>query len=90
EIFGISRDSLKSHGNFKGKQDFQFDLLSDAEEAACALFDVIHEKNMYGKKVLGIVRSTFLIGEDGQLLHEWRKVKAEGHAKQVLEFIKDL
>jgi len=90
EIFGISRDSLKSHGNFKGKQDFQFDLLSDSEEAACALFDVIHEKNMYGKKVLGIVRSTFLIGEDGKLLNEWRKVKAEGHAKAVLDFIKDL
>lgn len=90
EVFGISRDSLKSHDNFKCKQDFQFDLLSDADEAACALFDVIHEKNMYGKKVMGVVRSTFLIGEDGRLLKEWRKVKAEGHAKEVLQVIRDL
>jgi peroxiredoxin Q/BCP len=90
EVFGVSRDSLKSHGNFKGKQDFQFELLSDAEESACGLFDVIHEKNMYGRKVLGVVRSTFLIGEDGKLLKEWRKVKAEGHAEEVLNYIKGL
>jgi peroxiredoxin Q/BCP len=90
EVFGISRDSLKSHDNFKCKQDFQFELLSDADETACALFDVIHEKNMYGKKVMGVVRSTFLIGEDGTLLKEWRKVKAEGHAQEVLQAIQDL
>lgn len=90
EVFGISRDTLKSHDNFKCKQDFQFELLSDADELACGIFDVIHEKNMYGRKVLGVVRSTFLIGEDGKLLHEWRKVKAQGHAQEVLDYIKDL
>lgn len=90
EVFGISRDSLKSHDNFKCKQDFQFDLLSDSDELACGIFDVIKEKNMYGKKVLGIERSTFLIGEDGTLLQEWRKVKAQGHAQEVLDAIKAL
>ncbi len=90
EVFGVSRDSLKSHGNFKSKQDFQFELLSDADELACGLFDVIHEKNMYGRNVLGVVRSTFLIGEDGKLLKEWRKVKAQGHAEEVLAYIKAL
>lgn len=90
EVFGISRDSLKSHDNFKCKQDFQFELLSDAEEVACDLFAVIKEKNMYGKKVLGIERSTFLIGEDGTLLKEWRKVKAAGHAQEVLQAVKSL
>ncbi len=90
EVFGISRDSLKSHDNFKCKQDFQFDLLSDEDETACKIFDVIHEKNMYGKMVLGIVRSTFLIGADGTLLQEWRKVKAEGHAQEVLDAVKSL
>ena len=90
EVFGISRDSLKSHDNFKCKQDFQFELLSDADETACQIFDVIHEKNMYGRKMMGVVRSTFLIGEDGKLLQEWRKVKAEGHAANVLRAIRDL
>jgi thioredoxin-dependent peroxiredoxin len=90
EVFGISRDSLKSHENFKSKQGFQIDLLSDEKEEACGLFDVIHEKNMYGRKVMGVVRSTFLIGEDGKLLKEWRKVKAEGHAAEVLQTIKEL
>jgi peroxiredoxin Q/BCP len=90
EVFGISRDSLKAHGNFKTKQDFKFDLLSDDEEVACEIFDVIKEKNMYGKKVMGIERSTFLIGENGKLLHEWRKVKAQGHAEEVLKTLKSL
>jgi peroxiredoxin Q/BCP len=90
EVFGVSRDTIKSHCNFKDKQDFQFELLSDEAETACKIFDVIHEKNMYGKKVLGVVRSTFLIDEDGTLVKEWRKVKAEGHAQEVLEAIKSL
>lgn len=90
EVFGISRDSLKSHDNFKCKQDFQFDLLSDSEELACEIFDVIKEKNMYGRKVLGIERSTFLIDEKGKLVKAWRKVKAQGHAQEVLETIKSL
>ncbi|HEX6928079.1 MAG TPA: peroxiredoxin, partial [Gammaproteobacteria bacterium] len=77
-IFGISRDSLKSHENFKAKQEFPFDLLSDTEEKACALFDVIKEKNMYGRQVMGIVRSTFLIDADGVLQKEWRGVKVPG------------
>lgn len=89
-IFGISRDSLKSHDNFKCKQDFQFELLSDSDEKACEIFDVIKEKNMYGRQVLGIERSTFLVDEKGKLIFEWRKVKALGHAKEVLETVKSL
>jgi peroxiredoxin Q/BCP len=88
EVFGISRDSLKSHDQFKCKQDFQFELLSDSDEVACGIFDVIKEKNMYGKKVLGIERSTFLIDKDGVLVNEWRKVKAQGHAAEVLQVLK--
>jgi thioredoxin-dependent peroxiredoxin len=84
EIFGISRDSIASHEKFKEKQGFPFELLSDADEVACRAYDVIHEKNMYGKKVMGIVRSTFLIDEDGKLVNEWRKVKVDGHAEEVL------
>ncbi len=84
EIFGISRDSIASHEKFKEKQGFPFELLSDADEEACRAYDVIHEKNMYGKKVMGIVRSTFLIDEDGKLVNEWRKVKVDGHAEEVL------
>jgi peroxiredoxin Q/BCP len=90
QIFGISRDSLKSHDNFKCKQDFQFELLSDSDEEACQIFGVIKEKNMYGRKVMGIERSTFLIDEKGKLVHEWRKVKAQGHAQEVLETIQNL
>jgi len=89
-ILGISRDSIKSHENFKAKQEFPFDLLSDAEEHACQLFDVIKEKNMYGRKVLGIERSTFLIDAEGILRREWRKVTVSGHAEEVLEAIKAL
>jgi peroxiredoxin Q/BCP len=89
-VLGISRDSLKSHENFKAKQEFPFDLLSDTEELACQLFDVIREKNMYGRKVLGIERSTFLIDAEGVLRREWRKVAVNGHVEEVLEAIKSL
>ena len=89
-ILGISRDSVKSHENFKAKQQFPFDLLSDADEKVCKLFDVIREKNMYGRKVMGIERSTFLIDEKGILRREWRKVKVKGHVDEVLEAIKEL
>ena len=84
-VFGVSRDSIKSHENFKCKQDYKVDLLSDSDEKVCTIFDVIKEKNMYGKKVMGIERSTFIIGEDQKLLHEWRKVKVEGHVEEVLK-----
>ena len=87
-IFGVSRDSVQSHEKFKEKQCYSIDLLSDEDETACQIFDVIKEKNMYGKKVFGIERSTFLIDEKGVLLHEWRKVKAEGHAQEVLDYLK--
>jgi len=89
-ILGVSRDSIKSHENFKSKQFFSFDLLSDPDEKLCKQFDVIKEKNMYGKKVIGIERSTFLIDENGILVKEWRKVKVKGHVGEVLEEIKKL
>ncbi len=89
-VFGISRDSLASHAKFRDKEGLPFDLLSDAEEKACRLFDVIREKNMYGRKVLGIERSTFLIDSEGVLRHEWRKVKVPGHAEDVLEALRSL
>jgi len=89
-ILGISRDSIKSHENFRAKQDFPFELLSDADEKVCRLFDVIKEKNMYGRKVMGIERSTFLIDAKGVLRREWRKVKVKGHVDEVLEAISDL
>jgi peroxiredoxin Q/BCP len=86
-IFGISRDSLKSHENFKCKQNLPFDLISDDDEALCQLFDVLKLKNMYGKQVIGIERSTFLINVHGVLIHEWRKVKVEKHCLNILEHI---
>ena len=89
-ILGVSRDSLKSHENFRAKHKFPFDLLSDADEKLCRLFDVIREKNMYGRKVMGIERSTFLIDDQGKLRREWRKVKVAGHVEEVLEAIKGL
>jgi peroxiredoxin Q/BCP len=89
-ILGISRDSIASHDKFRSKYNFPFDLLSDNEEKACNIFDVIKEKNMYGRKVMGIERSTFLIDEAGKLRKEWRKVKVKGHVEQVLEAVKDL
>lgn len=88
EIFGISRDSLKSHENFKVKQQFPFELISDADEQLCQLFDVIKMKSMYGKTVRGIERSTFVISPEGVLLHEWRKVSVKGHVEEVLNQIK--
>lgn len=90
EIFGVSRDSLKSHENFKAKFSFPFELLSDSEEKACQLFDVIKMKNMYGKQVRGIERSTFIINTDGILIQEWRKVKVKGHVEEVLSYIQSL
>lgn len=87
EIFGVSRDSLKSHENFKAKFEFPFELLSDKEETACQLFDVIKMKNMYGKQVRGIERSTFFINAEGTLVKEWRKVRVKDHIEAVLEFV---
>lgn len=89
-VLGVSRDSVKSHENFKEKQEFPFDLLSDKDEKLCKQFDVIKEKNMYGKKHMGIERSTFLIDAKGVLLQEWRKVKVDGHVNEVLDAIKYL
>ena len=89
EIVGISRDSIKSHENFKAKFTLPFALLSDAEEVACEQFGVIKLKNMYGKQVRGIVRSTFLLDKEGVLRHEWRGIKAEGHAQEVLTFVQN-
>ena len=86
---GISRDSVASHEKFRAKYNFPFDLLSDADEKACTIFDVIKEKNMYGRKVMGIERSTFLIDVKGKLVREWRKVKVKGHVDDVLAAIKD-
>ena len=88
DIFGISRDTLKSHESFKAKFTFPFELLSDEEEKACELFGVIKMKNMYGKQVRGIERSTFIIDPNGKLIQAWRGVKVEGHIKEVLQFIK--
>jgi peroxiredoxin Q/BCP len=88
EIVGVSRDSVKSHESFKAKFGFPFELISDPEEVLCGIFDVIKEKNMYGKKVLGVERSTVLIDAKGVLRQEWRKVKVAGHAEEVLEAVK--
>ena len=90
EVLGVSRDSLKSHDGFKAKMNFPFELLSDAEEQLCAQFSVIKMKNMYGKKVRGIERSTFVIGKDGVLAREWRGVKVPNHVEEVLNFVKAL
>jgi peroxiredoxin Q/BCP len=90
EILGVSRDSLKSHENFKCKQAFPFELISDADESLCNAFDVIKMKNMYGKQVRGIERSTFLIDPDGKVVKEWRKVSAKGHCEEVLQTLQDL
>ncbi len=90
QIFGISRDSLRSHENFKAKLGLPFDLISDSDEAVCTLFDVIAMKSMYGKKVRGIERSTFVIDADGKIVKEWRGVKVPGHVDEVLELIEGL
>ncbi len=89
-VFGVSRDTLASHEKFKAKMNFPFDLLSDTDETMCKIFDVIKEKNMYGKKVVGIVRSTFIIGRNGEIAKEWRGVKVDGHALEVLNAAKSM
>ena len=83
-VIGVSRDGLRAQGNFKAKQDFNFELISDKDETVCQLFDVIKLKKMYGKEHLGIERSTFLIDQDGKLAQEWRGVKVPGHVDEVL------
>lgn len=87
-VLGVSRDSLASHEKFKEKQSFPFDLISDADESLCRQFDVIQEKTLYGRKFMGVVRSTFLIDDTGKLRNEWRNVKVKGHAAEVLEAVK--
>ncbi|HNP34979.1 MAG TPA: peroxiredoxin [Woeseiaceae bacterium] len=89
-ILGISRDSLASHEKFKAKHEFPFELLSDPDEKLCRQFDVIKEKSLYGRKFLGIERSTFLLDKDGKLRAEWRKVKVKGHAEEVLAAVREL
>lgn len=89
-IFGVSRDSLTSHGRFREKHCFPFPLLADTDESLCQLFDVIKTKNLYGKQIEGIERSTFLIDKDGVLRKEWRKVKVDGHAEAVLFSVKSI
>jgi len=89
-VVGCSRDSVKSHEGFKAKMEFPFDLVSDADEALCRQFDVIKMKNMYGKQVRGIERSTFVIDGAGKLAREWRGVKVAGHAQEVLDYVKAL
>ena len=89
-IYGVSRDSIKSHESFKAKMKFPFELLSDVDEAACKLYGVIKMKNMYGRKVRGIERSTFAIDAQGTVRREWRGVKVPGHVQEVLEFIRTL
>jgi thioredoxin-dependent peroxiredoxin len=90
EVYGISRDSVKSHENFKAKQGFPFELLSDEDEKACKLFGVIKMKNMYGRQVRGIERSTFVLDGERVIHREWRGVKVPGHAQEVLDFVKAL
>lgn len=90
EVLGVSQDSLKRHDNFKSKQEFPFELLSDEDGTLCELFDVIKLKKMYGKEFMGIERSTFLIDENGKLAQEWRKVKVPGHVAEVLAAVKAL
>ena len=89
-VFGVSRDSVASHDKFKAKMTFPFDLLSDKDDVMCKLFDVIKEKNMYGKKVFGIERSTFIMGRSGEIVREWRGVKVDGHAAEVLAAVQSI
>lgn len=84
-IFGISRDSMRTHENFRAKHEFPFELISDPDEELCKLFDVIKLKKLYGKEYMGIERSTFLVNAEGTLVNEWRKVKVKGHVEEVLE-----
>jgi len=87
-IFGVSRDSVKSHENFKTKQEFPFDLISDPDELLCKAFDVIKLKKLYGREYMGIERSTFLFNKKGKLVNEWRKIRVKGHVDLVLEAVK--
>ncbi|WP_208123228.1 peroxiredoxin [Facilibium subflavum] len=89
-IFGVSKDTLKSHEKFKAKYQMPFDLIADTEKYLCQAFDVLKEKSMFGKKYMGIERSTFVIGGNGVLVEAWRKVKVSGHVEQILQFIKSL
>ena len=89
-ILGVSRESIRSHDNFRAKHDFPFDLLSDPDETLCNAYGVMKEKSMYGRKYMGIERSTFLIDEQGVLQREWRKVKVKGHVEEVLEAVREL
>lgn len=90
QIYGVSRDSLKSHENFRAKQNLPFELISDADQSLCEAFDVIREKNMYGRKVMGIERSTFLFDREGKLAREWRKLRVPGHVEEVMRSVKEL
>jgi peroxiredoxin Q/BCP len=90
EIYGVSRESLKSHEGFKEKFNYPFELISDPDESLCKLFDVMKEKSMYGRKYMGIERSTFLVNKEGKLVEEWRKVKVSGHVTEVLEAAKKI
>ena len=90
EILGVSRESIKSHENFKSKQSFPFELLSDSDEKVCKAFDVMKLKSMYGRQYIGIDRSTFLIDIKGKIIKEWRSVKVTGHVEEVLQAVKDL
>jgi len=89
-VYGVSRDNIKSHEGFKSRMNFPFELLSDPDEKVCNLFGVMKMKNMYGKKVWGVVRSTFLIDPEGVVRREWRGLRVPGHAREVLEFVKSL
>lgn len=90
EIFGVSRESIRSHQNFINKQEFPFDLISDPEEVLCKAMDVMKEKSMYGKTYIGIERSTFIFDTEGKLVHEVRKVKVKGHVDEILEIVQAL
>ena len=89
-VYGVSRDSIKSHEGFKSKMSFPFELLSDPDEKVCNLFGVMKMKNMYGKKVRGVERSTFVVDPEGVVRKEWRGLRVPGHAREVLEFVKSL
>lgn len=88
EIVGVSRDTIRSHENFKAKYQFPFELLADTEEIACKIFDVVKMKKMYGKEVRGIERSTFILDAQGKIIKEWRGVKVDGHIQQILTFLR--
>ena len=90
EILGVSRESIKSHENFKSKQNFPFELLSDSDEKVCKAFDVMKMKSMYGRQYMGVDRSTFIVNDQGKIIKEWRSVKVKGHVQEVLETVEKL